>query len=113
MLIGSPLNLSALAARIKRKAQAGLSFVLAGGDELVAKEDAATAALLLERLGEPVPTGLPSPPALGELEALFLSSLSGQRLISLGYEQDVRLCADIDRYPIVPLFRDGRVAASF
>lgn len=110
VLIGSPLNLSALATRINREASQELSLLLAGAEEgKAAQEDAMTASLLLERLDGSILSTLPSPTPVGDLETLFLSTPSGQRLISLGYEQDVRLCASVDRYPVVPVFRAGRV----
>ncbi len=109
VLIGSPLNLSALAERIENETTEELSLLLAGVDGRAAQEDAVTAALLLERLDESIPSALPSPTPAGNLGKLFASTPSGQRLISLGYEEDVCLCASIDRYPIVPVFREGRV----
>ena len=109
VLIGSPLNLSALATRISREAPQELSLLLAGVEGEAAQEDAVTASFLLERLDESILSTLPSPTPVGDLETLFLSTPSGQRLILLGYEQDVRLCARIDRYPVVPVFCKGRV----
>jgi len=110
VLIGSPLNLSALAGWIKNETPEELSLLLAGVEEgKAAQEDAMTAALLLEHLDEPIPSALPSPTPVGDLETLFLRTPSGQKLVSLGYEEDVRLCARIDRYPVVPVFREGRV----
>jgi len=110
VLIGSPLNLSALATWINHEAPPELSLLLAGVEEgKAAQEDAMTAALLLEHLDEPIPSALPSPTPVGDLETFFLSTPAGQWLISLGYEQDVRLCASADCYPIVPVFCEGRV----
>jgi len=109
VFIGSPLNLSALAAWIKNEPPEELSLFLAGVDGKTAQEDAMTAALLLERLDEPILPTLPSPMQFANLETFFLSTTSGQQLISLGYEQDVRLCASVDRYPIVPILRGGRL----
>ena len=110
VLIGSPLNLSALTTRINDEAPQELSLLLAGVEEEKAvQEDAVTASLLLLHLDESIPFTLPSPTPVGDLETLFLSTSSGQKLISLGYEQDVRLCASVDRYPVVPVFREGRV----
>ncbi|HTY91146.1 MAG TPA: 2-phosphosulfolactate phosphatase [Methanocella sp.] len=37
-------------------------------------------------------------------------SQAGQRVIGLGYEYDVdMICRDINRFPIVPVYRDGRI----
>lgn len=109
VFIGSPLNLSALATRINHEAPQELSLLLAGAEGKAAQEDAMTASLLLERLDEPIPSALPSPIPVGDLETLFLSTPSGQRLISLGYEQDVRLCSSVDRHPVVPVLCGERL----
>ena len=109
VLIGSPLNLSALAERIENETTEELSLLLAGVDGRAAQEDAVTAALLLERLDESIPSTLSSPAPVGNFGHLFASTPSGQRLISLGYEEDVYLCASIDRFPVVPRFRGGRL----
>ena len=110
VLIGSPLNLSALVTRIDHEAPQELSLLLAGSEGEAAQEDAVTASLLLERLDEPIPSTLASPTPVGDLETLFLNTPSGQKLVSLGYEQDVRLCANVNRYPVVPVFCQGRLA---
>jgi len=110
VLIGSPLNLSALATWSNDETPQELSLLLAGVEEgKAAQEDAMTAALLLERLDEPIPATLPFPIPVEDVESFFLGTASGKKLISLGYEQDVRLCASVDRYPIIPVFREGRV----
>ncbi len=110
VLIGSPLNLSALATRIKREAPQELSLLLAGvAGGKAAQEDAVTASLLLQRLDESISSALPFPVPVGDLETLFLSTPSGKKLVSFGYEEDVRLCASVDRYPVVPVFRQGRI----
>ncbi len=109
VFIGSPLNLSALVTWIKNEPPEELSLLLAGVDGKTTQEDAMTAALLLERLDEPILSTLPSPIPVGDLGNLFASTPSGQRLISLGYEEDVYLCASVDRYPVVPRFRGGRL----
>jgi 2-phosphosulfolactate phosphatase len=109
VLIGSPLNLSALAERIENETTEELSLLLAGVVGRGAQEDAVTAVLLLERLDESIPSTLSSPTPVGNLGHLFASTPSGQRLISLGYEEDVYLCASVDRYPVVPVFREGHI----
>jgi len=113
VFVGSPLNLFALAARIGDESPDALSLLIAEADETTAQEDAMTAALLLERLDHPIPPELPVPVRDEDVERFFLDTASGKKLAALGYEQDVRLCAGVDRYPIVPVFSEGRVAVSF
>jgi len=109
VLIGSPLNLCALTTRIKQERPSEFGLLLSGRNGESAEEDAMTAALLLKRLGMAVPDTLPRPLPASELEAFFLNTESAKRLIPLGYEADVRFCAKVDRYPIVPELRDGRL----
>jgi 2-phosphosulfolactate phosphatase len=109
VLVGSPLNLRALTTRIKQERPSEFGLLLSGRNGEPAKEDAMTATLLLKRLGMAVPDTLPRPLPASELEAFFLATESAKRLIPLGYEADVRFCAKVDRYPIVPELRDGRL----
>ena len=109
VLIGSPLNLGALASSIQAKNPSELGLLLAGQNGAPAEEDAMTAALLIERLGMAVPEPLPRPVSSSKLEEFFLGTESATRLIPLGYEPDVRFCARVDRYPFVPELRDGRI----
>lgn len=108
VLIGSPLNLGALAAYIKAKNPAEVGLLLAGRNGAPAGEDAMTAALLLERLEIPVPETLPRPLPPPELEAFFFDTESASLLIPLGYAADVQFCATVDRYPTVPELHNAR-----
>jgi 2-phosphosulfolactate phosphatase len=35
----------------------------------------------------------------------------GRRLVELGFEEDLRRAAELDRFPFVPVLRDGRLVA--
>jgi phosphosulfolactate phosphohydrolase-like enzyme len=109
VLVGSPLNLSSLAARIEREDPSELGILLSSEKDGPSDEDAMTASLLLARLGAPIPEGLPPPISTSQLEGFFLSTESARRLLELGYEGDIRLCAEVDRYSIVPEYRGGRL----
>jgi 2-phosphosulfolactate phosphatase len=113
VLIGSPLNLGALVELIEQRHPPELALFLAGQTKNAAGEDAMTASLLLERLGVSTEADLPSPIPAADLEAFFLKTQSAARLLALGYEADVHFCAQVDRYPIVPEFRAGRIASTF
>jgi 2-phosphosulfolactate phosphatase len=109
VLVGSPLNLSSLAARIEREDPSELGILLSSEKDGPSDEDAMTASLLLARLGAPIPEGLPPPISTSQLEGFFLATESARRLLELGYEGDIRLCAEVDRYSIVPEYRGGRL----
>ena len=102
VLIGSPLNLSALAEWIVDRSPGSLSFLLAGQEGDKNQEDAMTASLLLARLGVPIPKALPPPVPPAKLKDVFMETEAAQHLISLGYSKDVLLCSSIDRFSIVP-----------
>ena len=102
VLIGSPLNLSALATHIRRISPHSLGILIAGRRGAEAAEDEMTAALILERIGVTAQHELPAPPPLDELESYFARTHSGRKLAALGYAQDVSLCARADLYPIIP-----------
>ena len=105
VLIGSPLNLTALAGWIMNSSPGSLSFLLAGQKGDKNQEDAMTASLLLARLGIPIPKALPPPVPPTKLKDLFMETEAAHRLISLGYSKDVLLCSSIDRFSIVPRLR--------
>ncbi len=100
VLIGSPLNLSALAAQIGGAAELGILIAGRRGPE--AEEDEITAALLLERLGVNAPPGLPAPVPAAALPDRFAHTRSGRKLSSRGETDDVALCGRVDLYRIVP-----------
>lgn len=102
VLIGSPLNLSALVTHISRVFPHSLGILIAGRRGTEAAEDEITAALILERLGVKARSGLPAPPSSDELKSYFARTHSGRKLTTLGYAADVALCAQLDRYSIVP-----------
>jgi len=110
VLIGSPLNLRALAEWIMDRSLGCLSFLLAGQQGDKNQEDAITASLLLAHLGVPIPKTLPPPVAPAKLKDLFMKTDAAHRLISLGYGEDVLLCASIDRFSIVPRLRKRDMA---
>jgi 2-phosphosulfolactate phosphatase len=43
-------------------------------------------------------------------EQVVRSSSHGRRLAELGFEQDLRFCARIDKYATVPVVLDGRIS---
>lgn len=102
ILIGSPLNLSALSAHINRNSPHSLGILIAGAKGIAPVEDEVTASLILARLGVKIPTFLPPPVPAARLEPYFASTHSGRKLARLGYADDVALCAQLDQYPLIP-----------
>lgn len=110
VLIGSPLNLSALTQTLRDRASSEIGILLAGHESEPSLEDAMTAAVLLARLGAPLPDGLPRPVPVAELPAFFAGTSAGRRLVEREERPDLDLCASVDRYRIVPrLTGDGRI----
>lgn len=112
LLIGAPVNARAVARAACALAQANrcdLTLVAAGLHDLPRDEDRFAQTLIAHRLAAlgAVPSD-PLPP-LDERTSLdvFLNAESGRHLIGLGYEADVRLCAEVDRWHIVPVYRHG------
>ena len=80
---------------------------MAGRNNQYAAEDALGAGEIARRLpGARVHGELPSS---ASLEADFGASDSGRNLITLGYADDVRFCAQLDCCDVVPFFRRGLV----
>lgn len=112
ILIGAPTNAAALArAAFALAAASGsdVTLVAAGLHDRARDEDIFGQMLLAHRLAtlgaQPAYTLSP----IDEADSLdvFLRAESGQYLSSLGYEADVYLCAEIDRWDIVPIYRQG------
>jgi phosphosulfolactate phosphohydrolase-like enzyme len=47
------------------------------------------------------------PPFATALEADFFASPAGKNLVGLGYADDVRFCAQLDCFEVVPVYRGG------
>lgn len=110
VLVGSTLNRRAVAgaaARLARKHGAPITLLMAGRNSQYAIEDALAAGEIARAMPEARLHGeLPSAMAL---EADFLASASGRNLNALGYADDVRFCAQLDRSDVVPVLRDGQL----
>jgi 2-phosphosulfolactate phosphatase len=73
---------------------------------------------VLARLGEGVETNDAAVAARslwdgayrGRILQLFRDASHGRYLVSLGFERDLDLCADLDSVPLVPVVREGRIA---
>jgi len=110
VLVGSSLNRRAVAGaagRLARKRGVPITLLMAGRNNQYAVEDALAAGEIARALPEARLHGeLPSTAAL---EADFCASDSGRNLIALGYADDVRFCAQLDRCEVVPVLMKGQL----
>ena len=114
ILVCSFMNLSAVAA-VAMEADS-LIIVCAGMEGLFSLDDAVCAGALVQRIRAAAEVDLElNDAAMGAVEMAltfhinehFLASTStGQRLIEIGMREDLELCAEIDRYSVVPEMDD-------
>lgn len=122
ILIGAFINLSAVADQLRSSTR--VTVICSGTDRMVTSEDILFAGALAATLGH-----APDSPALDDaariarvwwqaaasqiqsgattLENQFRLSHGGRNLVKLGYDEDIRFCATIDRVPVVPLLDQG------
>jgi 2-phosphosulfolactate phosphatase len=112
VLVGSTVNRRAVAAaagRLARTRGVPITLLMAGRNNQYAIEDALAAGEIARALPEARVHGeLPSSAAL---EADFFACASGRNLAALGYADDVRFCAQLDRCEVVPVLIEGRLVA--
>ena len=110
VLVGSTMNRRAVAGaagRLARKRGVPITLLMAGRNNQYAVEDALAASEIARALPEARVHGeLPSSVAL---EADFCASDSGRNLTALGYADDVRFCAQLDRCDVVPVLMKGEL----
>ena len=95
------------AGRLARKRGVPITLLMAGRNNQYAVEDALAAAEIARALPEARVHG--ELPSTNALEADFCASDSGRNLIALGYADDVRFCAQLDRYEVVPALINGQL----
>jgi 2-phosphosulfolactate phosphatase len=112
------VNLSAVASAVRRIG-VDLAIVCAGRNGRVALEDLACAGALVRRLtdtdsaldvNDAAETARAYDRAHGRTpEAILRRSEHGRYLIEIGFEEDLPFCAAVDRVPLVPYLKDGRI----
>jgi len=110
LLAGSTVNAGAVARAALSSAQereCDVTLVAAGLDDRQANEDTFAVALIAGRLAALGARMASSVPDVLEANSLhvFTTSRSAARLTELGYAQDVRLCARVDVWTNVPIYR--------
>jgi 2-phosphosulfolactate phosphatase len=110
MMIGTTVNASAVAARALETAKARkypITLLMAGRNNQACIEDELAAGEILVRLGTDAHIQGSVPRTSNALEADFFAGDSGRNLANLGYADDVRFCAQLDRFDVVPVLQDG------
>jgi phosphosulfolactate phosphohydrolase-like enzyme len=110
VLVGSTTNRRAVAraaGRLARKRGVPITLLMAGRNNQYAVEDALAAGEIARALPEARVHG--ELPTAAGLEADFSASDSGRNLIALGYADDVRFCAQLDRCEVVPILVKGEL----
>jgi 2-phosphosulfolactate phosphatase len=88
-----------------------ISLIAAGFDDQPTVEDLFAARLIAQRLAAMgavvVEEEWGDHSAESEAAEVLRNNPSGQKLIGLGYGEDVAFCAQIDIFDVVPIYRDG------
>lgn len=118
LLAGSFVNAGRVVDFI-RQAGTDITIVCAGRENRISLEDTVCAGLLLDRLwNEAEPTFVSD--AANAAYTLYVHDRPNvaerlrrgnhvQRLIEMGYEQDVDYCLQVDTLPVLPYYRDNRL----
>jgi 2-phosphosulfolactate phosphatase len=110
VLVGSTTNRRAVAGaagRLARQRGVPITLLMAGRNNQYAIEDALAAGEIARALPEARVHG--ELPWSAALEADFFASASGRNLAALGYSDDVRFCAALDRSDVVPVLIKGQL----
>lgn len=110
VLVGTTLNRYAVAQaalRLARESCTPITFLLAGHNDCETIEDVLTAGEILQAMGNSVQPENFIPRLSEKIAEDFIAGESGQRLLSLGYVDDVHFCSKFDLYNVVPILRDG------
>jgi 2-phosphosulfolactate phosphatase len=118
VIIGSIMNLDAVVEDLA-SAEADPVFVCAGRERFFAMEDAICAGAMVKRLLEVRPgdwtlnDGAVAASALmdrfGAGEDLLASVGAGKLLLDVGLQEDLALCAEVNRHALVPVLHDRHI----
>jgi 2-phosphosulfolactate phosphatase len=123
VVVGSYLNYSAVVAMLRSAARAGVDvgIICAGRERQFSLEDAACAGRFVRgitRRGPRVEINDAAAAAVlidkrygDDLLGLFSASVHGRALAEAGFGEDLALCAEIDRYAVVPVYQDRQITA--
>lgn len=121
VVVASYVNYSAVSAMLRAAARgaADVAIVCAGRDRQFALEDAACAGrftrgvtkrLANVRLNDAAQACCLIDKRYGDrLDRLFEDSEHGRALAEAGYAADLAVCADVDAYPVIPIYQDRQI----
>lgn len=121
VVVASYVNYSAVSAMIRAAARgaADVAIVCAGRDRQFALEDAACAGrftrgvtkrLANVRLNDAAQACCLIDKRYGDrLDRLFEDSEHGRALAEAGFAEDLIVCADVDAFPVIPIFQDRQI----
>ncbi len=108
ILVGAFLNIEHVATTARtlaKKLQQPVSVISAGSIRGYAAEDDFTSHHIISRLQ--FPDDPPSYADLGDISRELLVSHHGTILVQAGYKDDIRFCAQTNRYNLTPILRNG------
>jgi 2-phosphosulfolactate phosphatase len=121
VLVGSFANYSTVLAHLRAAARAGKSITLvcAGSNGRFALEDAICAGRYVRGVArrgiQPVLGDAANVAAIvdrrmgADLSSVLRDSEHGRALVDAGLADDVAYCAEVDRHPVIPVYRDRQV----
>ena len=123
VVVASYVNFSPVSALLRTALRGGapVTIICAGRDRLFSLEDAACAGRYAKDLAANVPGAELGDAAEvcimlndkygDDLARLFAESEHGRALAAAGFADDLKVCATIDAFPVVPLYQDRQITA--
>jgi len=120
-IVASYVNCSAASALLRAAARSGhdIAILCAGHDRHFALEDAGCAGRFVSLITERVPEinlndaaracALIDTTYGNDIQALFLDAAHGRALNAAGFGDDLALCAQLDAFPVVPVYADRHI----
>jgi 2-phosphosulfolactate phosphatase len=121
VVVGGYVNFSAVCALLRFAARTAtdIAILCAGRDREFSLEDAACAGRFVREVRARYPdvelndgavAALHIEQAYGDdVERLFLDAAHGRALRDAGFADDLRLCATLDAYPVIPVYQDRQI----
>ena len=121
VVVASYVNFSAALALLRTAVRGGtdVTLVCAGRERQFSLEDAACAGRYARRVARGLSDAELNDAAVAAelidrrygdgLERLFADSAHGRALAAAGFAADLRVCAEVDAYPVVPVYSDRQI----
>jgi len=121
VVVASYVNFSAALALLRTAVRGGadVTLVCAGRERQFSLEDAACAGRYAHRVGRGLSDVELNDAAVAAelidrrygdgLDRLFADSAHGRALAAAGFAGDLRICAEVDAYPVVPIYSDRQI----